>query len=112
MDKYIKYKQKYLNLKKMIGGFALSSTTDKYFLKTITDIVGKNKDYFDFNSDHTKTPGFGFDETLKFLIEDTEYNDMIRYLLEQYHSDETYTEKFTTSGKVHEKKMYLSIILM
>ncbi len=104
MDKYIKYKQKYLNLKKMIGGFSLSSTKETYFLKTITDIVGKNKDYFDFNSDHTKKDGFGFDETLTFLIEDTEYNDMIRYLLGIYYSDEIYTEKITTSDGVHDKE--------
>jgi len=96
--KYIKYKNKFLEIKKnLIGGYNLSDLKKGSMLDTVISNIltdSNNALYFKFNEQYKKNEGYGFDETLEYLSNNKDYNLILPYLLDKYMSNKPYTQIF------------------
>jgi hypothetical protein len=94
-QKYLKYKKKYLELKNnQKGGYHLSDRTEGFLLHECIERIGSNVNYFNFDENGNKLPGYEFDETFNFLLKDETYNQIFVYLISNYKNNEPYEQLF------------------
>jgi len=88
-------KNKYLNLQnklKQYGGYSLSDENPDFILGKLLKIIRPNAKYFDFKDETHKITDF--DTTLKFFMENKDYNSIIEYLLKLYKYNDSYKQIF------------------
>jgi len=95
LQKYLKYKQKYLELKNnQKGGYHLSDMTPGFMLHECIKKIGRNINYFKFDENGNKLPGSGFDETFNFFLNNETYNQIFEYLISTYNNVRPYEQLF------------------
>jgi hypothetical protein len=83
---------------KQKGGYHLSDMNPGFMLNECIKRIGSNVNYFKFDQNGYKLPGYGFDETYDFLLNDTNYNGIFKYLINTYNNDERYEQLFQKSN--------------
>lgn len=88
---------KLIGKKKQKGGYHLSDIHKGFLLNECIEKIGSNINFFKFDENGNKLPGYGFDETFDFLLKDDTYNQIFKYLISTYESDTPYEQLFQKS---------------